>query len=98
MSVTAGNKKELILDEKTEALVAISAATGANCIPCFEHLYEKAITSGVTLAEIKRASVIAGYVKKGAHLALSSAIDELTGSEEMGERPCQSTVNKSCCG
>jgi alkylhydroperoxidase/carboxymuconolactone decarboxylase family protein YurZ len=59
--------EEQVLPDKIENLIAIGAAMAANCIPCFEHLYEKAINSGITLAEIKRASDIAGLVKKGAH-------------------------------
>ena len=64
-----------VLMEKADVLIAIGAATAVNCIPCFEHLYEKAVTSGITAAEIKRASQIAGLVKKGAHTAISSSID-----------------------
>ena len=74
--------KETALGEKAEVLMAIAAATAANCIPCFEHLYEKAVTSGVTAAEIRRASEIAGRVKSGAHAAISGTVDELTGSKE----------------
>ena len=48
------------LDAKTETLIAIGAATASNCIPCFEHIYEKAITSGITSAEINRAADAAG--------------------------------------
>ena len=44
------------LMEKADVLIAIGAATAANCIPCFEHLYEKAVTPGITAAEIKRAT------------------------------------------
>ena len=55
---------------------------GANCIPCFEHLYEKAVTSGITMDEIRRASEIAGLVKSGAHAAISGSIDELIGPME----------------
>ena len=86
------------LDEKIEALVAIGAATASNCIPCFEHLYEKAITCGLTAEEIKRASEIAGLVKAGAHSAISSSINELIGDEENVESCCKQTGNKSCCG
>ncbi|MCP3929312.1 MAG: hypothetical protein GY705_09455, partial [Bacteroidetes bacterium] len=60
--------EDLILEEKIEHLIAIGAATASNCIPCFEHLYENAITSGLTVEQIKRASDIAGQVKKGAHI------------------------------
>ena len=77
------------LVEKADVLIAIGAATAANCIPCFEHLYEKAVTFGITASEIKRASEIAGMVKNGAHMAISNSIDELIGSNK---------VNASICG
>jgi alkylhydroperoxidase/carboxymuconolactone decarboxylase family protein YurZ len=74
--------RETALQGKTEVLIAIAAATAANCIPCFEHLYEKAVTSGITMDEIRRASEIAGLVKSGAHAAISGSIDELIGPME----------------
>ena len=86
------------LQDKIENLIAIGAATAANCIPCFEHLYERAIDSGITLAEIKRASDIAEQVKKGAHIALKNSVNELIGIEETQDLPCNQTTNKSCCG
>jgi len=91
------NREELSLEEKTENLIAIGAATAANCIPCFEYLYEKAITSGLTAAEIKRATDIAGKVKKGAHMALANSVDELIGSKEPYDLPCEQVANQSCC-
>jgi len=87
-----------LVQDKTEILIAIGAATGTNCIPCFEHIYEKAINAGVTLEEIKRASDIAAQVKKGAHIALTNVINELTDIEEQQDLPCGETANKSCCG
>lgn len=89
--------EEKIFQDKVEVLIAIGAATAANCIPCFEHLYEKAIGSDVTLAEIKWASDIAGQVKKGAHIALSNSINELIGINETQDLPCNQTKNP-CCG
>jgi len=89
---------EQMLEEKTEILIAIGAATAANCIPCFEHIYENAITSGVTLAEIKRASDLASQVKKGAHMALTNSINELVGKPETGGFPCRQAEKRSCCG
>ena len=86
-----------VLEEKTENLIAIGAATAANCIPCFEHLYEKAITFGIPLAEIRRASDIAAQVKKNAHTALTNSVDELIGSKETHDLPCSQTSDKSCC-
>jgi len=98
METTKSKTEEQVLEDKIENLIAIGAATAANCIPCFEHLYEKAINSGVTLAEIKRASDIAGLVKKGAHIALTNSINELIGIEETHDLPCNQTANKPCCG
>ena len=88
--------KNSILEEKTETLIAIGAATASNCIPCFEHIYEKAITSGITLAEIKGASVIADKVKKGAHMALTNTVEELVGNKEISELPCNQKANEPC--
>ncbi|MFC1814948.1 hypothetical protein ACFL0M_03185 [Thermodesulfobacteriota bacterium] len=85
-----------VLEEKTENLIAIGAAMAANCIPCFEHLYEIAITSGIPLADIRRASDIAAQVKNGAHIALTNSVNELIGSKETNDLPCSQTSNKSC--
>ena len=97
METAKVKKKEQALEDKIESLIAIGAATAANCIPCFEHLYEKAINSGLTSEEIKRASDIAGLVKKGAHIALTNSINELIGIEETHDLPCDQIANKSCC-
>jgi hypothetical protein len=83
---------------KDDILIAIGAATAANCIPCFEHLYEKAFTAGISDAEIRRAAEIAGRVKNGAHKAISGVIDELTGSTGIGGRAFGKTASGSCCG
>jgi alkylhydroperoxidase/carboxymuconolactone decarboxylase family protein YurZ len=97
METTKVRTQEQVLPDKIENLIAIGAAMAANCIPCFEHLYEKAINSGITLAEIKRASDIAGLVKKGAHIALTNSVNEIIGIEETHDLPCSQRANKSCC-
>ena len=96
METSTAKKQDRILEDKIENLIAIGAATAANCIPCFEHLYEKAINSGITLSQIKRASDIAELVKKGAHIALTNSVNELIGIEETQNLPCEQTANKSC--
>ena len=93
---TKATTEGTVLMEKSDVLIAIGAATAANCIPCFEHLYEKAVTSGITAAEIKRASQIAGMVKKGAHTAISSSIDDLIGSKEVNASICGKTAAGPC--
>ncbi len=98
METVKTRTEQSALRDKTEILIAISAATASNCIPCFEHLFEKAITSGVSPAEIKRAADIAGQVKKGAHIALTNSINELIGIADRQDLPCSGAANKSCCG
>jgi alkylhydroperoxidase/carboxymuconolactone decarboxylase family protein YurZ len=85
-----------VLEEKTESLIAIGAAMAANCIPCFEQLYEKAITSGILAAEIRRASEIATRVKNGAHVVMTHSIEELIGSEKNEAFSCNPASDNSC--
>ena len=83
------------MDEKTERLIALGAAIAANCIPCFEHLYESSVTSGITASEIKRAADIAGRVKKGANNFLVKSVEELTGDNT--GISCVSVSKDTCC-
>ena len=85
------------LVEKADVLIAIGAATAANCIPCFEHLYEKAVTFGIPADDIKRATQIAGLVKNGAHTAITISIDELLGSQKTSGSSCGETAAEPCC-
>jgi hypothetical protein len=85
------------LQDNIEIRIAIGAATAANCIPCFEHLYEKAVNAGVPLDDIKRASEIAGLVKTGAHSALTASINELIDNDESQPSTCCEGGERSCC-
>jgi alkylhydroperoxidase/carboxymuconolactone decarboxylase family protein YurZ len=98
MTQAANQTNDTIFDEKIETLIAIGAATACNCIPCFEHLYEKAITSGLAVEQIQKASAIAGQVKKGADATISKIINEMVGNEDILASHCNQTANKSCCG
>ena len=89
--------EEQVLHDKIENLIAIGAATASNCIPCFEHLYEKAVNCGISKAEIEWAAEIAAQVKNGAHIALKNCMNEIIGKEETHDLPCNKTENKSCC-
>ena len=81
------------IENAADILIAIGAATAANCIPCFEHLYEKAVTSGVSAHDIRRATEIAGRVKNGAHIALRHTVDELIAPVQAANEP----VSEPCC-
>jgi len=104
MDTTAAT--DIFNDEKIVTLICLGAATAANCIPCFEHLYEKAQHAGLTQAEIRGAAQLATVVKKGAHLAIKSTIDELLGTDfearnNSRPQPCgcsASDTAQSCAG
>ena len=83
--------------DKVEYLIAIGAAVAANCIPCFEHLYAKAVQSGSSQVEIQRASEIAGQIKNGAHIALKNSMNEIMETGDTNKQPCGNTKSNPCC-
>jgi len=85
------------MDETIQTLIAIGAATAANCVPCIEHLYFKSGSMGINEKLIQEAVDIGSKVKTGASLAIKSTINELMGGEvEAEEKEC-CTKNASCC-
>ena len=86
----------MTMDEKTKLLIALGAATAANCIPCFEHLYYEAGVAGLTSKEIQEVVGLASKVKNGAHIALKNSINDMMGSEETYDLPCSSQSGGSC--
>ena len=86
------------MEERTKLLVAIAAATAANCIPCFEHLHGEAGVAGLTAEEIQQVVDIATKVKQGAHVALNNSIDDMMGIEHKYGLDCFSESTDSCCG
>ncbi len=85
------------MEERTKLLVALAAATAANCIPCFEHLYFEAGVAGVTSEEIQQVVDLASKVKNGAHIALKNSINDMMGIEEKYDLPCSAQASGSCC-
>lgn len=86
------------MDERTEILTCIGAATAANCIPCFEYYFGKAQAAGISDEEIREATDLASQVKKGAHMALRNSISNLMGREKEYSMPCERPEGRSCCG
>ena len=85
------------MDERTKVLICLGAATAANCIPCFEHYFGKAIKVGINIEEIQEAVDLASQVKKGAHLATKNRINDAMGREKEYALPCDKQTNNSCC-
>jgi alkylhydroperoxidase/carboxymuconolactone decarboxylase family protein YurZ len=97
-SVLYAKKEGLTMDERTKLLICLGAATAANCIPCFEHYFGKAESTGLAPGEIQEAVDLASQVKKGAHLAIRNCINGLLSEEKKYALPCDRQVDKSCCG
>lgn len=84
------------MEEKTKLLILLGAATAANCIPCFEHLYYEAGVAGLTSEEIQQVVDLASKVKNGAHIALKNNINDMMGIKEQYDLPCSAQSDCSC--
>ncbi len=85
------------MDEKTKILISLGAATAANCIPCFEHLYYQAKNLELGDEEIQETVDIAVKVKNGAHVAIKSVIKDIMGEElKQGEKADPNDCPCSC--
>ncbi|MFZ5570519.1 MAG: hypothetical protein ACOZF0_08940 [Thermodesulfobacteriota bacterium] len=79
------------MSNKQDIQIALSAAVAVNCIPCFEHIFEKAKEVGLETEEIQHVVTIATKVKNGAHVFLKNNIDDMLGVET-------NDIQESCCG
>lgn len=86
-----------MMNTKTDVMIALAAAVGANCIPCFDHLYEKAKGLGVSNEEILRVAETANKVKTGASIFIKNAINDTIGMEPETDLPCCAGTQKACC-
>jgi AhpD family alkylhydroperoxidase len=69
------------MDEKTKLLVCLGAATAANCIPCFEFYFGKAVAAGLTTEEIQEAAECAYKIKNNLNMLMKNSIRTFTGQE-----------------
>ena len=85
------------MDPKTQVMVALGAAVGVNCIPCFDHLYGKAKEVGLADEDVREVVATAYQVKNGATNFLKSAIDEQVEPVNNTEQPCCDTTSSCAC-
>ena len=85
------------MDSKTQVMVALGAAIGVNCIPCFDHLYGKAKEVGIEDEEIRDIVDTAYKVKNGASTFLKHAIDEQVENVVDTDQPCCSPETDCTC-
>lgn len=86
-----------MMNEKTEVMIALSAAIGSNCIPCFENLYEKAKSLGVSDTEVLRIAETANKVKTGGSIFIKNTIYETMGIKQEKDQPCCEGSERACC-
>ena len=86
------------MEERTKLLVALGAATAANCIPCFDYLCCEAGVAGLTQEEIQEVVALATKVMQGAHVALKDSIHDIMGLEGKHDLPFSSQASGSSCG
>ncbi len=86
------------MKEKIEVMVALGAAIGVNCIPCFDHLYSRAKGVGLDDTEIKNIVEVANKVKNGAASFLNQAVGDMIGEVKATEQSCCGPTKSSCCG
>lgn len=85
------------MDEYTEIFIALGAATAANCGPCFEHYFSKALTLGIEKEDVQKTVDIAVKVRGGSHMVMKGTIQKMMKSDSSpNENSCSGT--SSCCG
>jgi AhpD family alkylhydroperoxidase len=76
-------------------LVAIGAAIGANCEPCFKHHYNEARKLGVSRKDMAQAVELADRVKRAPAQNMRLLADKILGSSLATQTP--KDPNPGCC-
>jgi len=88
------------MDGNIKVLIGLGAAVAANCAPCFDHYYAKALELKISVGDIKAAVGIGGQMKTGGNLAMINRIKETMGGaavcDQSGFGP--DSAKPSCCG
>jgi AhpD family alkylhydroperoxidase len=77
-------------------LVAIGAAIGANCEPCFKHHYNEARKLGISREDMIQAAELADRVKRAPAQNMRMLADKLLGSSLSTQMPIDPHPG-SCC-
>ena len=86
------------MDEKYRLLIALGAASAANCIPCFEHYYDRARAMNLPNEEIQEAVDLGNQMKTGVQMVFRNSISEIMDGAGGNGRPCSGSASElSCC-
>ena len=84
------------MESKQEVMVAIGAAVGANCIPCFDFIYAKAKEMNLDQSDIQDSIQTALKVKNGAAVFMKKAIGEVVDSVDDPQETCCEALGGDC--
>jgi AhpD family alkylhydroperoxidase len=84
-----------ILSPAVAELVAIGAAVGANCEPCFKHHYSQARKLGVSRDDVARAVALADRVKRAPAENMLRLADKILGTS-LAEQECECPPAECC--
>lgn len=91
-----GSAGSSVLTPAAAELVAIGAAIGANCEPCFKYHYSQARKLGVSRADIAQAVELADRVKRAPAHNMRMLADKILGTT-LTTRPSPDPNPNSCC-
>jgi len=93
------------MNKNTRVLIGLGASVAANCAPCFDQYYAKAVDLKIAMEDIKAAVGIGGQMKTGGNLAMINRIKEIMDAKSQGGTPgCgqaglgPDSAKPSCCG
>lgn len=90
------------MDERTELLISLASASAANCIPCFDHYYQEAISQNIELEDVRKTMEISAKIKGASAMFTKKAINETMG-DDSEDFDCQcgdqkgAASTQSCC-
>jgi alkylhydroperoxidase/carboxymuconolactone decarboxylase family protein YurZ len=93
------------MNPNTRVLIGLGASVAANCAPCFDQYYAKALELKITMEDIRAAVGIGGQMKTGGNLAMINRVKEIMdGKNQDGIGVCDpagldpDSPKPSCCG
>jgi Carboxymuconolactone decarboxylase family len=86
------------MDEKTEILICLGAATAANCVPCFDYYFKKASAAGVSTEDVGKVVELSCKVKTGAGIVMQNSIRDITGQDWQSSNEDNEKTDYPCCG
>jgi AhpD family alkylhydroperoxidase len=84
----------MTFDARVTELIALGAATAANCAACLDHHAGKARDLGLPAAEIEAAIEVGRQVRRGA----AGALDRTAARLGMAASAAPAAAGRGCCG